>query len=64
MTQPKVTEDEQALLYIAKECGGAEAHRDEWPIIESLVAKGLAEWVSGPRGPNKEFRRFISKENV
>jgi hypothetical protein len=62
MTQPKETEDEELLLMIAQECGGAEIERDDWPIVDRLVEKGLAQWVSGPRGPNNAFLRFEAKE--
>jgi hypothetical protein len=48
---------ESELLAIMKECGGMEAHYDDWPFVENLIKQGKARWVTAARGPDKAFRR-------
>lgn len=36
---------------------GAEIHRDDWPEVEALIARGAARWLSSPRGPGRNWRR-------
>jgi hypothetical protein len=48
---------EKEFVKNVKECDGMEIHRDEWAEVDKLVEKGILKWVSGARGPNKDFKR-------
>jgi len=53
--------DAKEWLDCIKECDGAEVHRDEWPIVQTLVDAGLVDFGPG-RGPGPgDWRRAVLK---
>lgn len=45
------------LLEMMESNGGAEIHKEDWPLVELLIKDNKAKWVSGQRGPGLEWRR-------
>lgn len=51
-----VTAAANEMLELVRECGGAEIHRDEWPVAEALASDGKI-FLGSPRGPGGDWRR-------